>query len=271
MTAPTHNDLRVRRLGWAGLELELEDKSLVIDLLEDLSPMAAFVGEARGPLPSPASTKTDGALVTHLHMDHTDPPALVRALGEGACVLRPSVAPGDGLETIALAQAEAGLAESGLSTREIEPWESVEVGPFTATAVPAVDGFGDPQVSWVVEAGGRRIFHGGDTVFHGSWWLIATRLGPFDAGFLPCNGPVCDFPHRQPPSPLASCLDPEQAAVAAHVLGARVAVPIHYDVIHNPPVYAQVDRPAQAFQEAAAALGVESRVLEPGEILEWAP
>ena len=55
------------------------------------------------------------------------------------------------------------------------PWETEEIGPFTITAVPAVDGFGDPQVSWVIAAAGRRILHAGDTLFHGSWWLIAGR------------------------------------------------------------------------------------------------
>ena len=132
-----------------------------------------------------------------------------------------------------------------------------------------MDGFGDPQVSWVVDVHGRRIFHGGDTVWHGSWWLIAMRCGPFDAAFLPANGAMCDFPHRQPPSPFVCSLDPVQAAAAAKLLGARVAVPIHYDTIHRPPVYAQADRPAEAFEAAAREAGVESRLLAPGEALAW--
>ena len=174
------------------------------------------------------------------------------------------------METAATMQAEAALGEAGVATRVLEPWQSERIGSFTVTAVPAADGFGDPQVSWVIEGGGRRIFHGGDTVLHGSWWLIAMRHGPFDAVFLPVNGAMCDFPHRQPPSPLPCTMDPVQAAAAARLLQAGVAVPIHYDTIHRPPVYAQVDRPAEAFLAAAEAQGVTARVLEPGQALGWA-
>lgn len=261
--------MEIRRLGWAGLEVAAGGRSLVIDLLEDMSSMASFVGEPLGPLPRPSHPGAMGALVTHLHGDHTDAPAVAGALGPDGIVLRPHAARGEGLETIATLGAETGLAEAGVATRVVEQWETIDLDPFRVTAVPAVDGFGDPQVSWVVEAGGRRIFHGGDTVFHGSWWLIAMRFGPFDAAFLPANGALCDFPHRQPPSPLVCTMDPTQAAAAAKLLRAEMAVPIHYDLIHRPPVYSQVDRPAQAFAEAAAEQGVAARVIEPGETLEW--
>lgn len=264
------NEMQVRRLGWAGLEVTAGARSVVVDLFEDMSPLAAMLGDARGPLPAPAGRGAVAGLVSHLHSDHTDAAALGRALAPDGLVLRPAPAVGEGLETIATLQAETALAEAGLDTRVLGPWESAEIEPFTVTAVPAVDGFGDPQVSWVIEAGGRRIFHGGDTVLHGSWWLIAMRFGPFDAVFLPVNGAICDFPHRQPPSPLPCTMDPVQAATAASLLTAKLAVPVHYDTIHRPPVYAQVDRPAEAFTAAAAERGVEARVLEPGEELEWA-
>jgi L-ascorbate metabolism protein UlaG (beta-lactamase superfamily) len=183
-------------------------------------------------------------------------------------LLRPAPARGSGLETAGTAVAEAGLAERSLRTTALEPWETVEAGGFRLTAVPAVDGFGDPQVSWVIEAGGKRILHAGDTIFHGSWWLIAMRHGPFDAVFLPVNGAVCDFPHRQPPSPLPASLDPRQAAVAARLLGARLAVPIHYDTLYKPPIYAQVEDPAGSFLREAAAERVDVTVVPTGGALE---
>jgi hypothetical protein len=37
-------------------------------------------------------------------------------------------------------------------------------------AVPAVDGFGAYQVSWVVMAGSHKAIHCGDTMNHGYWW-----------------------------------------------------------------------------------------------------
>jgi L-ascorbate metabolism protein UlaG (beta-lactamase superfamily) len=264
--------MRTRRLGWAGLEVEADGSVAVVDLFEDAGWLAEYVGEPRGPLPPPqAAGAVDVALVTHLHSDHTDPDAIARALAPDGLLLRPPRAAGEGLETIALEVAERGIEKHGIQAGEVTLWETVRRGPFSLTAVPAVDGLGDPQVSWVIAADGQRILHAGDTLFHGSWWLIAMRHGPFDAVFLPVNGAVVDFPNRQPASPLAADMDPHQAAAAAHLLHPGVAVPIHYDALHQPPTYAQVDDPAGAFVAAAAELGVPARVLEVGEELDLEP
>lgn len=263
------DELSIKRLGWAGIQLTCGEQRLVIDLFETADAMAPFIEEVSGPLPPPAGP-VDVALVTHLHADHTDPAAIGRALKADGVVFRPAEAPGDDLDRVATVNAETGLASLDQEAIILAPWETRETGFFVITAVPSVDGFGDPQVSWVVEAGGQRIFHGGDTTFHGGLWPIASRFKPFDAAFLPINGAVCDFPHRQPPSPDPASLDPEQAALAADILGASVAVPIHYDGIYQPGIYEQVENPAGAFAEAASARGVATRILEPGEALDWA-
>jgi len=120
------------------------------------------------------------------------------------------------------------LGAAELTRRVAAPGESVTVGPVTCTALPADDGLGDPQVSWLVEAGGRRVLHPGDTVFHGAWWQMARRAGPFDVVFAPVNGAIIDFPHQQPASPLPATMEPEQAALAGKLLGAGTVVPMHY-------------------------------------------
>jgi L-ascorbate metabolism protein UlaG (beta-lactamase superfamily) len=60
-------------------------------------------------------------------------------------------------------------------------------------------------------------------------------------------------------------MDPEQAAVAAKLLGARTVVPIHYRQLHEASNYVQSDDPPGSFSAAAAELGIEARVLRPGE------
>src|SRR4051812_8708047 len=75
--------------------------------------------------------------------------------------------------------------------------------------------------------GGVRVLHLGDTIYHGYWWRMARRHGPFDVVLVPVNGAVVRFPHRRPASPLPAALDPVQAAIAAELLGARLAIPIH--------------------------------------------
>lgn len=259
--------LTVRRLGWAGLELELGGESLLIDLFQDNAPLEPFTGPARLPLPEPSAGPACGALVTHLHSDHADPPSLGRALADGAPVLRPPPSTGEGVEVLGLAAAEHAFAEAGLEQVNLEPWQARDVGPFRVTAVPAVDGFGDPQLSWVVEGGGARILHCGDTIFHGFWWSIAMRCGPIDVAFLPVNGAVTNLPHRQPPHELGVSMNPAQAANAAAVMNVGLAVPIHYDTIHSPPAYSQADRPAETFLEEASRIGVSAAIAEVGEEL----
>ncbi len=265
--------MRIRRLGWAGLELEADGERAVVDLFRTNAPLEPYTGPVHEPLPPPQHEGAIAtALVTHLHADHCDPGAIAAALQPGGLLLRPAPAPEGGiLENGALVYAEDGIAAHGLATQVVAPWKSVTRGPFTFTAVPAVDGFGDPQVSWAIEAGGVRILHAGDTLFHGSWWLTKLRLGDFDAVFLPANGARVSLPHRQPPSPFPAAMTPEQAATAAQILGARLAVPIHYDAINAPPLYEQVEQPAERFLAAAREAGVEARLLATGEELELAP
>jgi L-ascorbate metabolism protein UlaG (beta-lactamase superfamily) len=260
--------MKITRLGWAGVELEAGGALAVIDLLQDVSGMQRFMGEARTPLPAPSRPGAATlALVTHLHEDHTDADAIAAALAPDGVLLRPAPDAGAFLEVAAQQAAEEKLAELGVVQRTVAPWETVAVGPFRATAVPAVDGFGDPQLSWVVEAQGTRIFHGGDTLFHGWWWRARMRLGEIDVAFLPVNGPRVDLPHRQPASPRNAVMTPAEAAAAAYLLGAREAIPIHYDTIDNPPIYEQSEDPAGAFLHEAAALDVAARVVAPGGVV----
>ena len=265
--------MRLTWLGWAGAELEADGATVVIDPLAD--PAAVFAGlggdAADAPLPEvvPAGEgRAVAGLVSHLHRDHADAGALTAALAPGAPVLEPPRGGGEGLEELGLAQAEHQLAASGLERRRLEAWESTTAGPFTLTALPAVDGTGDPQVAWLVEAGGARVLHLGDTMFHGYWWRMALRHGPFDVVLVPVNGAVLGFPHRRPPSPLPAALDPEQAALAAEILGARLAIPIHSEGYEVAGVYEPVAGAAERFAEAAAARGVSARVLEPGESVD---
>jgi L-ascorbate metabolism protein UlaG (beta-lactamase superfamily) len=267
--------MRVTWLGWAGAELEAGGATVVVDPLGDAAAVFAPFGEraAATPLPAvvrPTAGRAVVGLVTHLHRDHADAAALSAALAPGAPVLEPPPGGGDELEEVALAQADAELVAAGLERRRVAPWESVTAGPFTLTALPAADGLGDPQVSWLADAGGVRVLHLGDTMFHGYWWRIARRHGPFDAVLVPVNGAVVGFPHRRPASPLPVALDPGQAAIAAEILGARLAIPIHAEGYDLDGVYRPVPDAVERFAAAAAARGVPVRTLEPGETIEIA-
>ncbi len=266
--------MRIRWLGWAGVEIEAGGAALVIDPLRDPGATFAALGDdvVRGvELPAVSAPEAAGTavagLVTHLHRDHTDAAALAGALAPDATVYEPDWPGGEDVENLALAQANAELEAAGLTRRQVSSWESFEAGPFAIRALPAVDGLGDPQVSWLVEAEGNRVLHLGDTIFHGYWWRMA-RHGPFDVVLTPINGAAVDFPHLQPPSPLAAAMEPEQAALAGGLLGARCMVPVHFGGFGIDPWYRPVEQERSRFESAAAERPYVTRTLEPGEALE---
>ena len=261
--------MRVRWLGWAGVELEQDGATLVIDPLAD--PAATFAGfgaqaaDVELPEVAPASSgRAVAGLVSHLHRDHTDAGALAHALAGGAGVLHPIPTENGNL---AVAQAEYELGKAALPRRAVATWESTTIGPFTCTALPAVDGLGDPQISWLVEAGDERVLHLGDTVFHGAWWQMARRAGPFDVVFAPINGAVVDFPHQQPASPLPAVMGPEQAALAGELLGSATVVPMHYGGYAFEPHYRPIPDARERFERAARERPYKTIVPAPGEAL----
>lgn len=258
--------MKIRRLGWAGVELSAQGATLVVDFVRDFSLLTATQREGAFVEPARAAV---AALVTHLHEDHTDVAAIVSAVGPTGVVLRPAPFVATADEAPFTEASEADLAASSLNVRIISEWQRIELSPFTITAVPSVDGLGDPQVNWVIEADGQRVFHGGDTIFHGYWWLINRRAGPIDIAVLPINGAVVNVPHLQPPSPLPAVMTPEQAAQAAMILDAKAVVPIHFGV-HQPPVYVEQDDAVNRLVEAAEQLSIRVLVLQPGDGAEVA-
>jgi L-ascorbate metabolism protein UlaG (beta-lactamase superfamily) len=250
--AAAPSTLRAQRLAWAGVRLDLGEDTLFLDPLISPDVWGAALPDRLAPLEGGSGARY--VLITHRHPDHFDRTAAAQALGAtGTLVCAPDAAP--------------AVAAAGFRARPAPLYEPQLLGEFTATAVPAVDGYGDPQVSWVVAAGGRRVIHCGDSLWHGSWWHIARQLGPFDAAFLPING--ARFGWRKPVSDVPAVLTPEQAVAAAVLLGARLLVPIHYGMTAT-DAYAEVTDPVGALRAAAARRGVEVQVRAPGEWVSWA-
>ncbi len=256
-------------LGWAGIEIEDGGFSLLVDPVTTFGALERYVDPA-APAPIAPREGAGAALLTHLHRDHADAATLRAALAPGAPVLAPPRAEGPLLEIGGVAEAQGELDAAGLEQRAMEPGDTAELGPFTVTALPAVDGTGDPQVSWLVAAGDTRILHAGDTMWHGWWWTFALRHGPPAAAFLPANGAVLDLPHRQPPADVPAALTPEQAVEAARALSAGRLVPMHYGTFQHPRRYRARDDAEEAVARAAAERGVETTILRPGDAVSLA-
>ncbi len=260
--------MRIRWLGWAGVEVEEQGELVVVDPLEDAGAVFRALGDraAGMPLPQIASPRPGAVagLVTHLHRDHADAAALAAALSDDAAVHEPPDYGGGELERLALVQADRELTGTGLTRSPTAAWTSFTAGRFTITALPAADGTGDPQVSWLIEAGGKRVLHLGDTMFHGWWWRIAERFGAPDAVLAPINGPRVSFPHRRPRSPVPVAMDPEQAALAAELLGAEQLLPIHYGGYELAGLY----EPIPNALEQLTSISSRTRAMPRGEAIE---
>ncbi len=195
----------------------------------------------------------DAVLVSHLHFDHLHIPSLVR-LGRNVSLVVPR-----GAGRLARRRGFRSVTELGVG-------EELDVGALRIRGTHAVHDprrlpFGaraDP-LGFLIQ-GTRSVYFAGDTdVFD-----EMSELAPVDVALLPIWGwgPSLGPGHMSPP----------EAAEAARLLRASVAIPIHWGTYfplqsarHGKPAF--LDRPADEFLAAmnARAPEIEVRVLHPGE------
>jgi L-ascorbate metabolism protein UlaG (beta-lactamase superfamily) len=200
----------------------------------------------------------DAVLISHLHYDHLDLPSLQR-LGRELPVVVPRGAGG-------LVRRKGGRT----NVLELAEGERAEVGAVTVRATHADHDTGrlpfglkaDP-LGFLIEGEGRSVYFAGDTdLFDGM-----ADLAPVDVALLPIWGwgPTMGPGH----------MDPVRAAQAAALLGARLAIPIHWGTYY--PIHlgmrgrpAFLDTPPAVFEQALReyAPATELRVLRPGESTE---
>jgi L-ascorbate metabolism protein UlaG (beta-lactamase superfamily) len=189
----------------------------------------------------------DAVTSTHAHTDHLDPDTL-RALPRV-----PIVAP---------AAHRALVAErAGAEPLAIDDGETVAVPGFAITAVPAAheaierDAAGRMlHLGYVVRCGPYALYHAGDTIpYHGQADRVRA-VAEIDVALLPING-------RRPERRVAGNLWGDEAAALARALGARLAVPMHFEQFEFNT------EPPDAFVAACERLGQPYRVLRAGERL----
>jgi len=149
------------------------------------SPLS-FVGPRRRVPPAVALTQLppiDMVLQSHNHYDHLDD-GTVRALAAAHPDARWYVPLGVG----------AFLHVRGVRhIAELDWWDIRTAGPITVTSAPTQHfsgrGVADRNrtlwCSWVLRAGSRAVYFGGDSGYHPQFPAVRSRLGPFDAVLLP--------------------------------------------------------------------------------------
>ena len=245
---------RITYVGHATVLLDVEGVRLLTDPV--LRPRVAHL-RRQGPVPSPPQD-LDAVLLSHVHMDHLDPPSL-RMLNRDVPVVAPRGAGGY-------------LRRKGRpNVIEVAAGETAEFGRLTVRATPAEHDdhrlpWGGPvadPVGFVIESAERRIYFAGDTApFDG----MAELGDGLDLALLPVSG--------WGPSLGPGHLDPGEAAEVAARLAPRMAVPIHWGTYfpaglawRHPEMLR--DPPEQfAANVAALAPEVEVRAVEPGGSLD---
>jgi L-ascorbate metabolism protein UlaG (beta-lactamase superfamily) len=243
--------VRVTLIGHATVLVEVDGVSILTDPL--LRDRVTFLGARRR-----ARHETEGldaVLLSHFHRDHFDRRSLA-LLDRGAAVIGP---PGTAKRVRRLGFAD--VAELGAG-------DSTSLDGVTIRATKALHGrmpprFRAPAIGFVI-AGSRRTYFAGDTdLFPDMAELAADEL---DVALLPVAG--------WGPRLGAGHLDTRRAAEALRLIRPKVAVPIHWGVLH--PIglgrfkFAYLTKPGEQFAAHAAELApdVDVRLLDPGESLE---
>lgn len=225
--------MQIRFLGQSAFLLESGDHRVLIDPFIQGNPKSPVtLEEALG-------WNVSAVLISHAHGDHWG-----NALDFGrAGVPVIGTAEIGGYAQKNGAQNAIGANIGGTVRGE---WGSVYFTPaWHSSSFP--DGtYGGMPTGLVIEMGGVRVYHAGDTNLFSDMRLIGDR--GVDVALLPIGDHYT--------------MGPEEAARALELLRPRVAIPMHYGTF--PPLVGD----PQVFAREGQARGVEVRVLEPGETTE---
>jgi L-ascorbate metabolism protein UlaG (beta-lactamase superfamily) len=218
----------IRFLGHAAFALENDGKTILIDPFLTGNPKAAASAD---------DIAADAILLTHGHGDH---------FGDTVGIAQRTGAP-----VVAIVEIARELEEEGLQvfdpniggTIELD-WGSVRLTPAWHTSTTP-KGTVNVPAGLIIEIGGKRIYHLGDTALF-SDLALPKRRGHIDVALMCIGGHYT--------------MDRFDAVVAAELVGADQIIPCHYNTF--PPV----ETDAQAFKSDVQNAGYsEVVVLEPGE------
>lgn len=215
-------------LGQASFALHAEGVTALVDPF--LSPYEGRRYESA--LSPEACTEVDVVLCTHEHVDHLDVPIVgtIARRSPGATFVVPT--------PIVDMVTEAGVAAGRVVG--MQPGGSVDLGPLTVRAVPArhgvtmddAYGFGEALsgglirfLGYVLDAGGVRLYHAGDTIHYDGMEATLRELRP-DVAMLPINGRDAEREARG----IVGNLSEREAAWLADAMEAGVLVPMHHDL-----------------------------------------
>jgi len=249
--------VRLTWLGHATMVLDLDGTRLLVDPL-----LRRFAGplRRRGPMPRPEQwADTDAVLVSHLHHDHADLPSL-RLVGEvptlsgegNAAYLR-----GRGFNGVGLNDGWHPVGSNGVSVRLVRADHHSRPMPHRPNEAYGHLVRGPSATVWVA----------GDTSLYPELTEIPSLAGgQVDLAIVPIGGwgPRLSRGH----------LDPDAAARACALVGARDAMPYHWGSLYMPGTRllpgGWLDLPGALFPGAMKRHAPDSRtvMMHPGETVD---
>jgi L-ascorbate 6-phosphate lactonase len=230
------NRIYVTPLGQAGFKFVFGETVIYVDPYLTDSVAEADGDDLRRMIPPPFGPQeakdADYLLVSHLHLDHCDPATLLPIYeNSGHC------------RFICPKEVAQHLRQLGIDNKRVifacEDWiqisQELRILPIPA-AHPEVEKDKDnfPRcVSFLIEHGGRKIYHGGDT--SPEKFLIETlkRFRPIDAAFLPVN----ERNYYREKRGIIGNMSVREAFAMAEEIGVRTLVPTHWDLFAPNAVY----------------------------------
>jgi L-ascorbate metabolism protein UlaG (beta-lactamase superfamily) len=220
----------IRFLGHAAFSLSDGDTTLLIDPFLTGNPKGAASAD---------EVDASAILLTHGHADH---------FGDTLAIAQRTGAP-----VVAITELAGEIGEElGGDHQVFDPnlggtvefdWGSVRVVPAWHTSTTPKGTVNTPA-GLVVEFGGKRVYHLGDTALFSDLQLVKQR-GRIDAALMCIGGHYT--------------MDRFDAVEAAKFVGADLVIPCHYDTF--PPI----ETDAEAFKADVQQAGVsEVAILEPG-------
>ena len=218
----------IRFLGHAAFALEHDGTTVLVDPFLTGNPKTAASAD---------DVAADVILVTHGHADH---------VGDAVPIAKRT-----GATVVAITELAGEIGAAGVDT--LDPnlggtvefeWGSVRLTPAWHTSTTP-SGMVNTPAGLVIEIGGKRIYHLGDTALF-SDLALAGKRGRLDATLLCIGGHYT--------------MDRFDAVEAARLIGADLVVPCHYNTF--PPI----ETDAQAFKSDVQNAGyAQVVVLAPGE------
>ena len=221
-SAAGDDDVTITWFGHSSCLIRMHGKNIMIDPVfsERCSPVQ-WAGPARFSHPTVSVAdlpEIDAVLITHDHYDHLDR-ATIQALEEKTDRF---------IVPLGIDKHIVRWIRDDSKVMDLAWWESVELDGLEIVCTPANHRSGralDNQqstlfCSWVLRDDRHQILESSDTGYGAHFAEIRARLGEFDL-FMPDCGQYNDRWHDWH-------MFPEESALAAHTLGAKAVMPIHW-------------------------------------------